>query len=201
MDGSDGSDGEIIERSRAEPEVFGEIFDRHFKLVYRFCARRTLDSQVEDIAGDVFRKAFERRELYDVARQDARPWLLAIARNLIRDGLRSQATHRHASERILALEGVRTPDLDEQVASVLDDRRNLELIAAALELLPADEVEPLLLYVWEDLSYAEIAEILDVPIGTIRSRLSRIRERLSELVDRREIPTTNLPVAPPRRIE
>jgi RNA polymerase sigma-70 factor (ECF subfamily) len=193
----DRSDDEIIARSRTEPEVFGEIFDRHFKLVYRFCARRVLDSQSEDIAGDVFRKAFERRELYDVARQDARPWLLTIARNLIRDRLRSQASHRLALQRIRALEGVRAPGLDEQVATTLDARQDLELVAAALELLPDDEVEPLLLYVWDDLSYAEIAEILDVPIGTIRSRLSRVRERLSELVERRGIPTANLPIESP----
>jgi len=92
------TDGEIVGRSRTEPEAFGEIFDRHFKIVYRFCARRVGSSQSEDLAGDVFRKAFERRELYHTAREDARPWLLAIARNLIRDGLRSHAIRQVAAD-------------------------------------------------------------------------------------------------------
>jgi RNA polymerase sigma-70 factor (ECF subfamily) len=54
-------------------------------------------------------------------------------------------------------------------------------VAAAVAELPAGERDALLLYAWEDLGYAEIAEALDIPVGTVRSRLSRARARLRDL--------------------
>jgi RNA polymerase sigma-70 factor (ECF subfamily) len=52
-----------------------------------------------------------------------------------------------------------------------------------VRLLPIREVEPLLLYCWDGLSYGEIAEVLGIPVGTVRSRISRLRQRLSSVVD------------------
>src|ERR1039458_1957328 len=83
------NDSEIIERSAHEPEVFGAIFDRHFDAIAGFCIRRVGNTDGEDIAGNVFRWAFENRERFDLAHGDARPWLFSIANNLVREARRS----------------------------------------------------------------------------------------------------------------
>jgi RNA polymerase sigma-70 factor (ECF subfamily) len=177
------TDAELIAASWSEGAAFGAIFDRHFGRVFRFCARRTGQHAAEDLAGEVFRRAFEHRLSYDTARHDATPWLLAIALNLVRDATRSSLTAEQVRRRLEAFEAVRPAGLDDVVASRLDAKRRLVAVAAALELAPDDEVEPLLLYVWDELSYAEIAEVLAIPVGTVRSRLNRVRHRLLELLD------------------
>jgi RNA polymerase sigma factor (sigma-70 family) len=176
------SDANLISASLEDAERFGELFDRHFVYVHRFCARRIDATRSEDIAGEVFRRAFEARDRYDLNRPDARPWLLAIALNLVRDAHRATLHQHGAYQRELSLHRSRPRALDDEVIAVLDTRRDLAAVAAALELLPVGEVETLLLHVWEELSYEEVALVLDIPIGTVRSRLHRIRERLHELL-------------------
>ena len=63
------------------------------------------------------------------------------------------------------------------------DARVLPRVANAIEALPDGEREALLLFAWEDLSYQSVAEALELPIGTVRSRLNRARARLRELLD------------------
>ena len=72
-------------------------------------------------------------------------------------------------------------DPTEQVASRLDAVELWSRVAEALALLPDGERDALLLYVWEELSYDEIAAALGVPVGTVRSRINRARQRLREL--------------------
>jgi RNA polymerase sigma-70 factor (ECF subfamily) len=66
----------------------------------------------------------------------------------------------------------------------LDARLLFLRVAAAIEALPAGEREALLLFAWEDLSYQSVAEALELPIGTVRSRLNRARAHLRELLKR-----------------
>jgi RNA polymerase sigma factor (sigma-70 family) len=176
------TDAELIRFSEDDPETFGVIFDRHFAAVYRFCARRVEGTRSEELTGEVFRRAFERRSLYDTAHDDARPWLFAIALNLVRDTLRSGASRHLAFERLCNLADVAETDPGEKVTSLLDARRDLAVIAEELRRLPPTEVDPLLLLVWDGLSYAEIAQVLGIPVGTVRSRLNRVRDRLRALV-------------------
>jgi RNA polymerase sigma-70 factor (ECF subfamily) len=67
------------------------------------------------------------------------------------------------------------------IDGAVDARRDLDRVGDAIRRLPPDELETLLLFVWEKLSYAEIAESLEIPVGTVRSRLSRVRRRLQRL--------------------
>src|SRR5262249_10209345 len=123
---------------------------------------------------------FERRATYDCERPDARPWLYGIATNLVARHRRSEARRIHAVARLRA---ARQPALDpsDRVASTVDAASLWPHVADAVERLPAEERDALILYAWEELSYPEIAAALDVPVGTVRSRLNRARTTLREL--------------------
>jgi RNA polymerase sigma factor (sigma-70 family) len=175
------NDSEIIERSAHEPEVFGAIFDRHFDAIAGFCIRRVGNTDGEDIAGNVFRWAFENRERFDLAHGDARPWLFGIANNLVREARRSAGRQKLAYDRWTTREVADSTEIASQVAEAVDAQRDLSIVFAVLNQQPIEDVETLLLYAWEQLTYAEIAEALAVPIGTVRSRIHRVRRHIEEV--------------------
>ena len=168
------TDAVVIERSLRTPEAFGELFDRHWDSVYRYCRSRAGDAG-EDLAAETFKLAFDRRATYDVERADARPWLLGLATNLIRNHLRGCERGRRALQRLDV-----GPCEDHADAAVGRAEAALlgPALAQALDGIPEADRDALLLMAWHDLSYAEVAEALDVPLGTVRSRISRARLRL-----------------------
>jgi RNA polymerase sigma-70 factor (ECF subfamily) len=174
------SDAAVISASLDEPGRFGALFDRHATVLFRYLVRRVGVDVAEPLLGDVFRIAFEKRASYDGERPNARPWLYGIATNLLAHHRRSEARRIGATARLLAH---RQPGEDptDQVVERLDAVELLPRIAQAVALLPEGERDALLLYVWEELGYEEIAAALDVPVGTVRSRLSRARSSLREL--------------------
>jgi RNA polymerase sigma factor (sigma-70 family) len=174
------SDAAVIRASLDEPGRFGELFDRHATVVFRFLVRRVGVDAAEALLGDVFRIGFEKRTTYDCERANARPWLYGIATNLIAHHRRSEARRIRATARVLTRQRL-SDDPTEQVASRLDAVELWSRVAEALALLPDGERDALLLYAWEELSYDEIAAALGVPIGTVRSRINRARQRLREL--------------------
>jgi RNA polymerase sigma factor (sigma-70 family) len=174
------SDAETIRASLDDPGRFGALFDRHATVVFRYLVRRVGVDEAESLLGDVFRVAFERRTTYDLARPNARPWLYGIATNLLAHHRRSEARRIAATARLLAR---RQPGDDpaERVVDRIDAQELWGPVADAVAQLPAGERDALLLFVWEELSYDEIAAALDVPVGTVRSRLNRARLSLREL--------------------
>ena len=174
------SDAAVISASLDDPGRFGMLFDRHATVVFRYLVRRVGVDDAESLLGDVFRIAFEKRANYDGERPNARPWLYGIATNLLAHHRRAEARRIGATARLLA----RRPagdDTSDQVVERLDAEALWPNIADAVAALPEGERDALLLYVWEELSYDEIACALDVPVGTVRSRLNRARETLREL--------------------
>jgi RNA polymerase sigma factor (sigma-70 family) len=168
------SDGAAIADSIEHPMRFAMIFDRHYDAVHRYLARRIQRTQADDLASMTFVVAFERRRRFRLDSASARPWLLGIATNLLRERLRSERREQGLIERLgrehrLDGRGVEP----EQVAGPGPDR-----LATALATLDPKQRDVLLLHAWEELSYAEIAQALEVPIGTVRSRLARARAHL-----------------------
>ena len=86
----DVTDADAIRASLGEPEMFAVLFDRHFDAVHAYAQRRVGPTLADEIAAEAFTRAFDRRGRYDLARVDARPWLLGIAANLLRQHWRSE---------------------------------------------------------------------------------------------------------------
>jgi RNA polymerase sigma factor (sigma-70 family) len=173
------SDAEVIARSQDEPEAFGLIYDRHAPTVLRFLGRRAGAEIAEGLLGELFRIAFERRKTFDASRATALPWLYGIGANLLLKHRRGEARRLRASARLAADEA---PDRRAS-GRALDARLLFRSVADAIEALPDGEREALLLFAWEDLSYQDVAEALELPIGTVRSRLNRARAQLRALVE------------------
>jgi RNA polymerase sigma factor (sigma-70 family) len=177
--GAGASDAEAILASVTDPERFTLVFDRHFPAIHGYLQRRIGPGVAEDLAAEAFVTAFRRREDYDASRASALPWLFGIAANLLR--------HRQRKERrgLLAFARTGVDPVVEEFGAV-DDRVDAQLagprLARALASLTPGDREVLLLYAWADLTYAEIAEALNIPIGTVRSRLSRARGSVRELL-------------------
>jgi RNA polymerase sigma factor (sigma-70 family) len=168
------NDAVVIERSLSSPQAFGELFDRHWDGVYRYCRSRAGDAG-EDMAAETFRLAFDRRAGYEADRPDARPWLLGIATNLIRNHLRGCERGGRALQR---LDAGRCEDHADEAIGRAEAALLGPALTHALDGIPAGDRDALLLMVWNDLTYAEVAEALGVPLGTVRSRISRARLRL-----------------------
>jgi len=174
-------DATAIQESMSDPAAFAAIFDRHASSLHRFLARRVLPGDADSLLGDVFRVAFERRGSFDTTRESARPWLYGIATNLIARHRRSEARRLRA---MASLASSRVDGDDDAVgdraAQVLDAEREWSRVVDTIDVLPDAERDTLMLYVWEELSYEDIAAALDVPVGTVRSRLNRARRRLRD---------------------
>lgn len=173
------SDATVIEESIADPRAFATVFDRHAAVVFRFLVRRVGRDTADEILGETFRIAFERRNSFDLSRTNARPWLYGIATNVVAKHRRTEARRLRATARLAPEACSEFPA--ESVGEGLDATTLWPRVAAAMAALPDGERDALLLYAWEELSYDEIAAALDIPVGTVRSRLNRARSRLREL--------------------
>jgi len=174
------ADGELWRRAVAgDAGAFGELFDRHANAIYGFCVRRTGDRNgSEDLVSATFLHAWRRRlEMRPVA-DTPLPWFYGIAANLARRHLRALGRGRAAVAR-LADPGVER-DPSESVADRLDAARSLERATEVLASLPERDRDLFVLCVWQALSYEEAGDALGIPVGTVRSRLSRARGRLRQ---------------------
>ena len=174
------SDADAIHASFAEPETFSEIFERHYDAIFQYLARRTRHGAAEDLTCDVFTVAFDIRDRFDLTSPSARPWLYGIAHRVLMRHYRVAERSDRALRR-MHIEHV-TPDMAEAIVVRLDLQNVSTRFASAIETITPLDREPLLMSVCERLSYNEISEALQVPVGTVRSRIARARAELRELL-------------------
>ncbi|WP_323792743.1 RNA polymerase sigma factor, partial [Nocardioides sp.] len=170
---------EVLARSRRQPHLFAEIFDRHHGAIHAYVSRRAGHQVADDVLSEVFTAAFAQRASFASESGSALPWLYGIARNL---------THRHfrttASDmRVSGTWAGRYVDDHDAVIAGVDASREWHVVRDVLATLAADDRETLLLYAWEGLSYAEVADAVGVPVGTVRSRIHRARRALRGALD------------------
>lgn len=163
-----------------DPDAFGLIFDEYARAVYNLGLRLTANwSAAEDVVSLTFLEAWRLRARIEPGGESLQPWLLGIAVNVCRNLARASRRHQAALSRIPPPPAV--PDFAEELAGRLDDTAHLRQVAKALSGLRRGEREVIALCVWSDLDYATAARALGVPVGTVRSRLSRARRRLRKL--------------------
>lgn len=171
------TDGELIRRSLEHPDVFTEIFTAHYSAIFGVVSAALGRSQAEDIAGEVFLRAFRDRHRFDPTYESARPWLYGIASNLVQDHLRRTARQYRAYERTVTQNSAES-GFEDDVASKVDAAESAPVLLRALTALRPEDAAVVFLYVAGDRTYQEIGDILEIPIGTVRSRLSRARQNL-----------------------
>jgi RNA polymerase sigma factor (sigma-70 family) len=176
--GADFTDAEVIARSHRAPEAFAEVYDRHHRSLHAYAARRAGTDAADDVLADVFLTAFTLRKRFDPGAESALPWLYGIAGNVLRRRWRSLA----AADRLIASAELRAVPADrshdDRVATRVDAEREWVVVRARLDELADGDREAILLYAWEQLSYPEIAAAMDIPVGTVRSRIHRARATL-----------------------
>lgn len=177
-----GSDRDLAARLRAgDREAMGEVFDLHADRIYNFCFRRTASWAVaEDAMAATFLEVWRIRARAVAHDGVLLPWLYGVAANVCRNHVRSQRRQAALRGRLRTVEAV--DDHAEEVAGRVDDERRMAaLLDAAAELSHRDR-QILTLVAWEGLSYQQVAVALEIPVGTVRSRLSRSRARLAQLM-------------------
>lgn len=174
-------DNEIVSRSWGDPPAFAVLFDRYATTIHRYAARRAGTAVADDILAETFLVAFERRRTYDLAVPNARPWLFGIASNLLGRHARQEARQWRAYARHPRSDS--GDDHEERTVARLDaEAARADLARLLAELDPADR-DVLLLYAWAELPYDEIATAIGIPVGTVRSKLHRLRRRLRQQLD------------------
>lgn len=168
-------DEQVLIESLATPERFAVIFDRYAPVVHGYLSRR-VGVLADDLVSETFLLAFRGRTGYVPGRAPVRAWLFGIATNLVRRHARDEERRYRAFGRAAGhVESV--TELGE-VAGRVDAQALRGELTAALAALPHEELDVLLLWTYPQLSYAEIAAALEVPVGTVRSRLHRARGKL-----------------------
>lgn len=158
-------------------EIFAVLFDRHARPLHRYLARRVGSEIAHDLVSETFLVALNQRHVYQPERGTVRAWLYGIATNLLRNHLRSEVRGLRATARAAGLDDGQ-PGHDSTVAAQVDTQSSARRLAAGIAgLAPADR-DVLLLASWGGLEPTEIAAALDIPAGTVRSRLHRARRKL-----------------------
>lgn len=170
------NDGDAISASLRDPARFAVVFDRHYEEIRSYLTRRAGRELADELASETFVRAFAARAGYDGSYPDARPWLYGIATNLMRQHARTEERRRRAYVR--AIERDEVPEEFDAVAGRIDASLGARVVAAALARLSSADRDTLLLFALTDLDYEGIALATRVPVGTVRSRMHRVRRHL-----------------------
>ncbi len=168
-------DSAIVAASSRDPEAFGELFRRHAPRLHAYVKRRLGAALADDIVAETFATAFRQRERFD-GRAEFGAWLWGIAGNVI------AKHHRQETRMFRAFARTGVDPAEDGVAELVSDRvhaaAHAPRLAKALASLSAQDRSAILLLAWEELSYAEIAAILNLPLGTVKAKIHRARTKL-----------------------
>ena len=171
-------DLELLERWRGGDRTAGsQLFDRHFNgLRIYFAARLPPEQDAADLIQDTFLRMVEARDRFE-GRSTVRTFLFHIARHVLFEALRRRYRPQGAfdplSESIAELSG-------RSQSSILAQSEELQLLLDALRSIPSEQYDLIEFHYFQGLKQVEIAEILGIPDGTIKSRMSAARRRLAE---------------------
>jgi RNA polymerase sigma-70 factor (ECF subfamily) len=180
------SDEEIARAVQGgDSERFGLLVERYEKRLLRYGTRFIRDgADIEDLVQDIFIRAYENIRSFDV-KQRFSPWIYRIAHNTFVNGLR-----KHSRNPLSFIDFDTILPHPIYVDPVEDERNQAEtkkMIATGLDKLAAKYREVLILYFLEEMSYREIAAILEIPTGTVGIRLKRAKKELKVVYEKLNI--------------
>lgn len=173
------TDSDIIRLAERTPQAFAGVFDRHAVAVESFLRRRLGADAAEDALSETFLVAFRRRTSFDHAWESARPWLLGIASRVAAKHRVTEAKHWRAVEAAAARDDHSTGGEIDEATGRIDAAAAVRALTPRIAALSTKDRETLLLYAWGDLTADEIAQALGVPVGTVWSRINRVRRKIA----------------------
>lgn len=184
------ADAQLVERCLSgQDAAWEELVKVHSRRVYSICYRFTSsDAEAQDLTQEVFLRVFKNLKSFHNGEGLFVVWLTRLTRNLLIDHYRRTRLER-ATE---SLED-QAPALEENTAmmsrteGMLAGREASELLQSALQKLSPDLRETVILRDLEELEYREIAQVLNVPEGTVKSRLNRGRAELARVLRRHKV--------------
>ncbi len=154
---------------RGDAEAFAVLYDRHSRPAYSLAYRMMGERQAaEDMVQDAFLKIWRAATSYRAERASVRTWLLSIVHNRGIDQLRSSASRRRMQERVEASTPRSQPS---EAFSEAWRNSQREQVREALKTLPEDQLKTLELAYFSGYTHVEIAELLNVPLGTVKGRM------------------------------
>lgn len=182
-------DPKLVQRCLAgENSAWEDLLKLHTRKIFNLCYRFTgRPSEAEDLTQEIFIKIFQTLRSYDVAQGTFATWLSRVARNHLVDHYRRTKKDRITSS-LDDEEGAieRTPSLTAGPGAQVESRERKELLQMGLDKLSPDLREAVILRDLNDLDYVEIARVLGVPQGTVKSRINRGRLELARVLKRME---------------
>jgi RNA polymerase sigma-70 factor (ECF subfamily) len=169
---------DLVSAWRAGDNAAGEqLFARHFDSIYNFFSRK-IGEDVADLVQHTFLRCVESR---DALREDGsvRAYLFAIARNQLYQYFRDRQKNQRLDFSVSSL-----LDLGESPSAAVARRGDQALLIQALQSIPLELQLVIELHDWEDLTGPQVASVLDLPEGTVRSRLRRALEQLRDAMAR-----------------
>jgi RNA polymerase sigma-70 factor (ECF subfamily) len=167
------TDAELLTAWRdGDQDAGNELVERYFRSVFSFFDGKVV-ADVDDLVQRTFLACIERPDSYR-GTGSFKAWLLGIARFQLLRHLRRQ----HRGRKAIGLASVTSEELGGSPSSLVGDRQEQQLLARALRRIPMEFQLAIELYYWEELSTADVAVVLDVAPGTVRSRLTRARDLL-----------------------
>jgi RNA polymerase sigma-70 factor (ECF subfamily) len=182
-DTNDRSDADLLRAATSDAAAFGLVYERHVLQVFTWCRRR-LEWAASDLTAETFAQAWLARDRFrDEHDGSALPWLLGIARNVLRETIRHDRVETRARERL----GLPLDLAAEDGYARVEDRLSPRIaLAAALDGLPEHEREAIELRIIGELPYHEVAEHLDIRPAAARLRVSRALRRLAHMTTRED---------------
>jgi len=171
---------------RADAAAFGRLFDQHAPALHAYLCARVGRSAADDLVAEAFLAAYRDRARFDPDRGEVRSWLFGIATNLARRHRRSELRGLAAVARAAGLALVPADEPGRRVPERVDAAERVARMAGALAALPPGDRDVLLLTAWGGLTSVEVAAALAVPVGTVRSRLHRVRRHLRAVLGEKE---------------
>lgn len=175
-----GSDAAVVESLRqGDRGALAQLFEQYADRLYNHCFRRLGDyADAEDATSTVFLVLWQRRHRVQLHEGSAAPWLYGVATNVCRNLDRTRRRHLRVLGKVGSLRYADDPDPADRVTDRVADEQRMRELLEQIRTLSRGEQDVLALVVWSGLSYADAAAALDIPIGTVRSRLARARARL-----------------------